>query len=116
MEEPTESKALSGGFGPPYDAFGEYLPPYLTRENKIALVQALSEFPNNKHYYQADKYEQSILQGDCWTHLKIVQFLTGEQRNVTGIILSNTCDIDPGNPRDLPTRIVLSSRFYWGTG
>jgi hypothetical protein len=52
MEEPTEISVTSSGFGPPFDAFGDYLPAYLTLESKRALVEALSDFPNNKNYYQ----------------------------------------------------------------
>jgi hypothetical protein len=40
--------------------------------------------------------------------LKLIHFVSGERRAVSGIILSNTCDIDPENPRDLPTRVVFS--------
>ena len=49
-----------------------------------------------------------MLQGDGWRGFQIFIFETGERRSVKGIVLSNSCDVDPDNPRDLPTRVTFA--------
>lgn len=90
------------------EAIQEHIPPYLTLEQKGALAGALSRFPNEKEYYLSGLYADEMLQGDCWTNLQIFRFDTGDKRKVSGLILSNSCDISPENRREMPTNVVFS--------
>jgi hypothetical protein len=48
------------------------------------------------------------LQGDGWTKIEILDFATGARDKIKGVLLSNSCDINPNNPRDFPPRIVFA--------
>lgn len=84
----------------------EQIPAYLTRPQQEGLVRALSQFPNRIDYY-LDRYPNEMLQGDGWSNLDLMQFETGARKSVKGILLSNSCDIDDGNIRALPARLLF---------
>ena len=48
------------------------------------------------------------MQGDGWSGLGIISYETGERKQVRGIVLSNSCDIDPSNKRDIPVKILFA--------
>lgn len=85
----------------------EQIPYYLTQEAKEGLVKALKDFPEKMNYYTT-KLQNGLLQGDGWNNLDIINVETAEKKCIKGIILSNSCDISPGNPRDIPARIVFA--------
>lgn len=85
----------------------DQIPYYLTQEQKKGLLKALREFPRGTQYYLTGMYKD-VLQGDGWTKLQVFDFQTGEKALITGIILSNTCDVAPENKRDLPVNIVFA--------
>lgn len=89
------------------DSIAAQLPSYLTQEAKEHLAGALNAFPDCGPYY-IDRYKTEVLQGDGWSHLEIVRFEDGARRPIRGILLSNSCDIDPANPRPLPARLVFA--------
>jgi hypothetical protein len=84
-----------------------HIPAYLTKPQKEGLVQALNEFPRRIDYY-LDRYPNELLQGDGWTGLDVVRFETGDRKSVRGIVLSNSCDVDEGNDRAVPPRLVFA--------
>lgn len=85
------------------------VPYYLTGPQKEALRQALKDFPRRIDYYLCTPGgDLGILQGDGWTRLAIVNLFSGARKEVRGIVLSNSCDIDPDNRRDIPPNIVFS--------
>ncbi len=90
------------------DSIKEHIPPYLTLEQKQALASAFHRFPDAKEYYLSGLYPDEMLQGDCWTNLKIFNFDTGAKKPVPGIILSNSCDISPDNKREIRPNVVFS--------
>lgn len=49
-----------------------------------------------------------MLQGDGWRGFQLFQFETGRRKSVKGIILSNSCDVDPSNLRDIPGRVIFA--------
>ena len=49
-----------------------------------------------------------MLQGDGWSSIEIVRFEDGQRAKIRGILLSNSCDIDPTNRRDFPPRIIFA--------
>jgi hypothetical protein len=91
------------------DAIREYLPYYLTEEAKVGIVNELKKFHlGEMQYYLLNRYEHEMLQGDGWTRLHLRNFETGEKISINGVVLSNTCDVDPANLRDLPVNIIFA--------
>lgn len=84
----------------------DHLPQYLTSEKQRALAEALADFENRNYYTQL--YSEEMFQGDGWSSIEIVRFDTGDRDKIKGILLSNSCDIDPKNRRDFPPRIVFA--------
>lgn len=88
------------------ESIQDQIPYYLTRGDKENLVKALNSFPRVDYYLNGQP--QNLLQGDGWTSLGVIRLEDGEKKFVKGILLSNSCDIDIANKRDLPARIIFS--------
>lgn len=88
------------------DSIKDQIPYYLTQEDKGHLVKALNSFPRVDYYL--DRYPHELLQGDGWTSLEVIRLEDNERKLVKGILLSNSCDIDITNKRDLPAKIIFS--------
>jgi hypothetical protein len=84
----------------------DYLPKYLSPKQQQELVAQLRDFENRSYY--TTLHETEMLQGDGWTKIEIVDFATGARDKIKGILLSNSCDIAPENPREYPPRIVFA--------
>jgi hypothetical protein len=89
------------------DSIQRQLPPYLTQPEKDVLLRELSAWPRPITYYTS-KWASEVLQGDMWTRLPIRDAETGELAEVNGIVLSNSCAIDPKNDRQLPAKVVIA--------
>lgn len=89
------------------ESIQDHLPYYLTREQKDGLVKALASFPRPIDYY-INQYLTEMLQGDGWSGLEVIRFEDGARTRIKGIVLSNSCDIDPNNKRDFPARVVFA--------
>ncbi len=87
---------------------GRYLPSYLTPKEKRDLVIGLKDFPDYFNYYLIGKLQNEALQGDVWDDFTVIKFESGERKNVTGVVLSNSCDIDISNPRSMPIFITFA--------
>jgi hypothetical protein len=85
----------------------EQIPYYLSQEEKVGLVNALNNWPRPFQYY-IKRYANEVLQGDAWTRLPIRNFSTGQLAHVDGIVLSNSCQIDSSNERQLPAKITIA--------
>ena len=59
-------------------------------------------------YLQEEDLREKILQGDGWRGFVAINFHTGERKTVSGVILSNSCDIASENVRDLPVNVLFS--------
>jgi hypothetical protein len=91
------------------ESIREYLPYYLTEDAKVGIINELKKFHvGEMQYYLFDRYAQEMLQGDGWTRLHLRRFDTGEKIFINGLVLSNTCDVDPSNKRDLPVNIIFA--------
>jgi hypothetical protein len=76
----------------------QFLPAYLTDSERASLLRNITkDYPNLDYYSSRDTVD--ILQGDGWADLEIITFDTMERINVSGLILSNTCDIATENTR-----------------
>lgn len=89
------------------ESIQDQIPYYLTQDAKEGLTRELNNFSNKTNYYTG-LYRQDILQGDGWSCLPIINFESGERKSIKGILLSNSCDIDPNNIRELPTKITFA--------
>lgn len=85
----------------------DHIPYYLTQEAKNGLVKALKDFPEKINYYTT-KCQDELLQGDGWNGLDIINLESGDRKSIRGIILSNSCDISPENPREVPARMIFA--------
>jgi hypothetical protein len=91
----------------------EQIPHYLSAEDQRLLVtelNAISRGGSAEFVLSAarDQFREQMLQGDGWRGFVLFSFETGERRSVAGLVLSNSCDIDPNNPRDLPTKVTFA--------
>jgi len=85
-----------------------FLPKYLNSNDQEDLFEALKQFPNNLDliYTSANLNNSIIYQGDGLESLPFI-FLPDEKvQKENGMILSNTCDIDPSNYRPMKSRVI----------
>jgi hypothetical protein len=96
----------------PEDIFEQiklFLPKYLTPSEQRELFQELKSFPDNRAFYlPPGALVEELLQGDGWKGFVAINFLTLEKKTVSGLILSNSCDIDARNERTLPTSVLFA--------
>jgi hypothetical protein len=84
-----------------------FLPKYLTPEESHILFEELRRFPEKQDFYLSAPPEP-LLQGDGWRGFVLINFETQEKKSVSGLVLSNSCDIDLSNGRALDTRILFT--------
>jgi len=86
-----------------------FLPKYLTPGRAKDLWTELSAFPENRNYYlTSSNLRDDLLQGDGWQGFVVVDFASGTRKSVTGMIISNSCDISLENSRSLHARILFA--------
>jgi len=93
------------------DIFGDarlYLPKYLSPEQNRQLFEELNHHENIEYYLAPDRLSGELLQGDGWTGFIAINFYSREHKSVSGVILSNSCDINARNARDLPVSVLFS--------
>lgn len=91
------------------ESIGTFLPPYLSQFDKKKLAEALAQFPDNMDYYTLASVGDQAFQGDGWEGFLIYDFEEGETvSDLSGIILSNSCDIDIANDRDRDRNVVFA--------
>jgi len=86
-----------------------FLPKYLTPSQKQELYSEMQKFPGATQFYlhRPDLRDQ-LLQGDGWQGFIAINFHTGQRKAVSGVILSNSCDVSTDNPRTLPVNILFA--------
>lgn len=89
------------------ESIQDQIPYYLSQEAKENLAKELKNFSIKTNYY-TNLYPQDVLQGDGWLYLPVINLESGERKSIKGILLSNSCDIDPNNRRELPTKISFA--------
>jgi len=88
-----------------------YLPKYLSEESEKQLFDSLKDFPTNvdqRLYTNFLENEPVIFQGDGLQNLLAVNLPSTETKVVSGMVISNTCDIDPSNKRNFPSQIIYA--------
>lgn len=91
----------------------QQIPYYLTAEDQKVLLdelKAISCGGTAKYLLSTyrDSFKEMMLQGDGWRGFQLFLFETGERRSVRGIVLSNSCDVDLNNPREVPARVIFA--------
>ncbi|MEK7256088.1 MAG: hypothetical protein AAB316_15160 [Bacteroidota bacterium] len=101
--------------------FLRFLPNYLTREDKDRLADALEQFKVEKsqawnsklltHFYSRNPFDY-FLQGDLLRQIRYANW-NAESKSfdkiyLNAIILSNTCDLDLSNQRNITKEVVLA--------
>jgi len=93
-----------------FEKIKEYLPKYLTPEHQRELFSELQRFqtdPNCINYYLGEKITDDYLQGDGWKGFIAIKFETLEKKTVSGVIISNSCDINLANVRDFDPKVLF---------
>lgn len=88
-----------------------YLPKFLSDEDSKELQRAVSAMLVGapKSYYTSRLAQEPVLfQGDGITNLPYLELPRVEIKDVNAMVLSNTCDVDPENPRDYPPRVLFA--------
>lgn len=79
-----------------------FLPKYLSEERQTQLFKDLSSFPENinkRFYTETLKREKNLFQGDGFHSLTMPDNEKKEFKEVKGLLISNSCDVDLENPR-----------------
>ena len=91
----------------------QQIPYYLTAKDRQILIDEIKTISQGgtadyflSHY--RDEFKTNMLQGDGWRGFQLFMFDTGDRRSVRGLVISNSCDVDPGNRRDLPARVIFA--------
>jgi hypothetical protein len=95
-----------------FDEIKKYLPQYLSSESQKTLFSEIDTFVSNGHcdnmYSSKFQRNEIVLQGDVLHDFDFV-FLPNRNFNKSaGMVLTNTCDIDPANNRLLPIQICYA--------
>jgi hypothetical protein len=89
------------------ESIKDQIPYYLSHKAKESLAKALDDFPKRIEYY-IDRYQNEALQGDGWTSIEVIRFEDGARKHIKALLLSNSCDVDPQNKRELPTKLTFA--------
>jgi hypothetical protein len=95
-----------------FEGLEDHLPKYLSSADQAELVSHLRDFENRNYY--TTLFPTDLLQGDGWFGFDIINLMDGKRDKIKGIMVSNSCDIDPSHKRDLPTRIVFAPLVKMG--
>ena len=92
----------------------QQIPHYLSAEDRKVLVrelEAISRDGTATEFLLSDynnQFTNKTLQGDGWEGFKLFLFPDGQQMDVRGLVLSNSCDVNLENKRDVPARVVFA--------
>ena len=98
---------MDSGF---FEEARRFLPKYLNPDQTKDLYEGLKSFPEGFEYYlPSGSFAENFLQGDGWRGFTALNFETLEKKHpVSGLIISNSCDIDPANRRDHPPNVLFA--------
>lgn len=99
------------------DELERYFPSYLTKAGKESILSGIRAFQNKDNYGLFLSGingcpSDTILQGDICRGFSYYDFSkAGLEENITGIVISNSCDISTENKRNLPVNVVFCPLF-----
>ena len=93
-----------------FEEISVFLPKYLSPSKQQGLFDELKRFPDKVSYYTpvATLGEDEFLQGDGWRGLIAIDFDTLEKKAVSGVIISNSCDIAVANKHDHMPNVLFA--------
>jgi hypothetical protein len=91
-----------------FDQVRLYLPQYLSPERQQDLWNDLRSFPNNRTIYSTRNIDPDCLQGDGWRGFVAIDFHSLDRKTVSGLVLSNSCDVASGNTRTTTANITFA--------
>ena len=96
--------------GDVFEDIKRFLPKYLSPRDSSELFAQLASFPQTRSpfYLAGAPIPEDPLQGDGWRGLVAIDFRTADRKQVSGVVISNSCDVDPANHRDVPVNILFS--------
>lgn len=88
--------------------FDLFLPDFLRQSDREALFAELRGFPTEIEYYATSPdLMRSMLQGDGWSGVVVLDYVTGARDSILCAVISNSCDVAPDNPRRLPYNVLV---------
>lgn len=95
------------------EALSRQIPYYLTEEGRDGFLKELESLVQSgeTNIFLSDHrhdFKDCLLQGDGWQGFEFFSFEKGKKRSAKGIVISNSCDLHPDNPRDTPTRVTFA--------
>lgn len=95
------------------EALSRQIPYYLAEEDREGFLKELELLVQSRgtNIFLSDyhhDFKDCLLQGDGWQGFEFFSFEKGEKRSAKGIVISNSCDLHPDNPRDVPTRVTFA--------
>lgn len=89
-----------------FEEIKDQIPYYLTRPAADGLLKELESYSEKTQLFASSSFE-GVLQGDGWKGFTLFDF--GRKTAITSraIVLSNSCDIDPNNKREIPAKVTF---------
>ena len=92
-----------------YEDISVFLPKYLSPEEQQGLFKEIKKFPDSFVFFDnSHQFDSELLQGDGWRGLVAINFQTLDKKVVSGVVISNSCDIDIRNKRDFNPNILFA--------
>jgi hypothetical protein len=96
-----------------FDDFKKYLPQYLSATSLDGMFEDIQKFvqtgSSEEVYTSGLKDQDQIFQGDALNELPFITFPHDSAPfNCKAIVLSNSCDINPENPRPFNSHLIYS--------
>lgn len=85
-----------------------HIPKYLSPDSKDELLSELEQFPEGTRYYLHASDLDKALQGDACEGMTGFAIRGGKPIEAKGVVLSNSCDIDPANLNARPRNVIFS--------
>jgi hypothetical protein len=92
-----------------FEEISVFLPKWLSPTEQTGLFSELKRLPSNIAFYdQRHEFDHDALQGDGWRGLVAIDFYSLQKKPVSGVIISNSCDIDTANRRDVSPNVLFA--------
>jgi len=86
-----------------------FLPKYLSPDEQHGLFDEIKRLPNDIAFYDRRRdLDDDLLQGDGWRGLVAINFDSLERKSLSGVIVSNSCDVDIKNKRDISPNVLFA--------
>lgn len=93
-----------------FDNIRLHLPQYLTDLNQRKLLDQIDQFTEGNQPLYNDSFPEAdhVYQGDGLNDLLVINLPSTETDTKPSLVISNSCDVNPENPRLFPHRLVYA--------